>query len=92
MRCGQIEKANALAGRISSEITVYNSGRLKAESKNVGSKDLGRAVRDITGKQRTTTTYACVDASSLNAHYSTVSTDLAYTLPDLKLTCLSPSD
>ena len=68
-RQGQVEKANALAVRIGSEIILYNSGRLKREVKDFNSKDLWSAVRDITGKNRTTATFTCVDAASFNAHY-----------------------
>ena len=91
MRLGKEEKANALAVRIGSEIISYNSGRLKREAGDFDSKDLWSAVRDITGKNRTAPTFFCADASSLNTHYSTVSTDPAYVQPDLKLTCLLPS-
>ena len=44
----RVEQANALALRIGSEIIAFNSGRLKAETKSVGTRDMWSAVRDIT--------------------------------------------
>ena len=91
MRSGHTEKANALAIRIGSEIVSFNSGRLKREATDFNPKDLWSAVRDITGKRRTTPTFTCCDAAGLNAHYCNVSTDPAYKDPDLKHTCLPQS-
>ena len=87
MRKGKIEKAGSLAVKIGAEIISFNSGRLKAENKDTSPQDLWRAVRDITGKNRSAPLYTCVDAASLNVHYASVSTDLAYTSPAPKLTC-----
>jgi hypothetical protein len=69
MRRGQVEAAGALALRIGTEIIAYNSGRVRAETREVGlgAKDLWSAVRDITGKKRTVATRSSVDANTLNA-------------------------
>ena len=92
MRKGRVEQANALALRIGSEFIAFNYGPLKEETKSVGTRDFWSAVRDITGKRRSTTTFSCVDADSLNAHYAKVSTDRSYLQPPLKHTCCCPTD
>ena len=92
MRKGRVEQAKALALRIGSEIIAVNSGHMKAETKSVGTRDMWSAVRDITGKRRSTTTFSCVDAKSLNTHYAKVFTDRSYHQPPLKQACRCPTD
>ena len=91
MRRGQVEQANALSSRIGSAITAFNSGRLKSENNSLGAHDMWSAVRDITGKRRSTATLSCVDANNLNAHYAKVSTDPNYLEPHLKSSCHYPT-
>src|SRR5882757_6572415 len=82
MRVGKIEQAGAISLRIGAEIISNNSGRLHAESKEAGSKDLWGAVREITGKKRSS--LLCnnnFNADILNTHYASVSLDSIYTPP-----------
>jgi len=92
MRVGKTEQAGAISLRIGAEIISYNSGRLHAESKEAGSKDLWGAVREITGKKRSS--LPCnnnFNADILNTHYASVSLDPIYTPPLKKLTCTVPT-
>ena len=91
MRVGKIEQAGAISLRIGAEIISYNSGRLHAESKDTGSKDLWSAVRELTGNKRSSSFCNSINADNLNNDYASISLDSIYTPPLKKLTCLGPS-
>jgi len=58
------------------------------DANEVGSKSMWAKVNEVTGKQRRAMpTEAGLDAAVLNAHYASTSTDLLYTVPQLKSTC-----
>jgi len=81
MRFGRVEEAGALAGRIGTEITRRNEGRLLTVSRK-SSKDLWGTGRQLTGrKQDEGAAVDGVTAESLNDHYTAISTDHSYAPP-----------
>ena len=86
MRKGQIEKANCIADKIRAKIIVCNSSAFtKNPIKNT--KDLWARVRSLTGKGRTSGPHdPNMNADTLNAHYSMISTDQQYEPPIFKQT------
>jgi len=87
MRRGRTVEYSALALRISTGIAKHNSGRL-VDANTIGSKSMWAKVNEVTGKQRRAMpTEGGLDAAVLNAHYAATSTDLMYTVPQIKSTC-----
>jgi len=88
MRKGHLEEANSLATKVAEAIASFNAGRLKNSDFGVDARDVWETVRNITGKRPTAIPPPGVDSQSLNAHYSSTSTDPMYSLPLLKSTCV----
>ena len=77
MRCGRLAEANALPVKINSAITTVNSTRFSVREIS-DSKDMWQAVSDITGKRKSQSVIAGIDATALNNHYASISSDPSY--------------
>ena len=87
MRSGRTEKATALAIKIGTAITRYNSAELSRPDTLTKATKLWAKVRQLTGRCHNTASYSdtvCVE--SLNDHYAAISTDDNYTTPGTKCT------
>jgi len=80
MRTGRVEEAEAIAKRITQDITKCNQVRLSHINSSGGTKDIWKAVREltVTGHERQPCIAAGVSAESLNNHYASISTDTQY--------------
>jgi len=78
MRRGRVEAAEAIAERITQDITKRNKVRLGHISPANGTKDIWKAVRELIGRGRQPCTVAVLSAESLNNHYACISTDTQY--------------
>ena len=84
MNQGRVEEANALASKIGSIITRHNAGKLRQLDASHGAQALWDKVREVTGKTAKVATPAGITATSLNIHYASISTDVAYVVPACK--------
>ena len=75
MRTGRVEEAEAITKRISQDITKRTQVRLSHINPSGGTKDIWKAVRELTGRERQPCIVAGVSAESLNNHYASISTD-----------------
>jgi len=78
MRTGRVEEAEAIAKRITRDTTKRNQVRLSHINSSGGTKDIWKAVRELTGRERQPCIVAGVSAESLNNHYASISTDTQY--------------
>ena len=86
MRSGRVEEAGALARQIGKDITRRSRRQLENIDSQTNIKELWKAVRQLTGRQREPATDSSITADSLNCHYASMSTDASYEQPPLKAT------
>jgi len=82
MRAGRVEEAKALAWQIGRDITRRRKRQLENSKHNT--KELWRAVRQLTGREHEPAVDPHITADSLNSHYASVSTDASYEQLPLK--------
>jgi len=85
MRAGRVDEAS-VARQIGRAITRHNKRQLQRIDTKRNSKELWKAVRQLTGRARESAPDPGVTADSLNQHYATVSTDVSYERPPPKNT------
>ena len=83
MHAGRVEKAGALACQIGRDITRCSKRQLSSIRKT-STKELWKAVRQLTGRQHDPAADPSITAATLNQHYASVSTDARYVHPPLK--------
>src|SRR5207244_8939963 len=83
-------KANALASKIGAAITSYNATSLGKCNHRFNSGDMWEKVNQLLHKTKQPTEIQSITATSLNAHFTSISTDSQYTIP-FKKDCVSPS-
>ena len=83
MKSNKLEQASAISDKIGKMITRFNTSRLS----NISDEPTAMwdEVRRLTGAARSKSYPDTLDASSLNQHYCTISTDNNYTSPLFKL-------
>ena len=86
MHGGRILAADALTTQIQREIVAFNAARLSPSGVKRGSKELWKAVAQITGKSKKVEAEYPVDADTLNQYFANISTDPKYLPPTPKLT------
>ena len=86
MRAGRVEEAGALARQIGRDIARRSKCQLKRIDGKTNIKDLWRAVRQLTGRERESAADPGITADSLNRHYASMSTDSSYEQPRMKAT------
>jgi hypothetical protein len=90
MRSGRVEEANALAAKIGTIITRHNAKQLQHIDERDGAHALWDNVRKLTNRHTTNLAPPGVTASTLNAHYTAVSSDPQYSSPLYKTTSYYP--
>ena len=83
MRANKIEQASAISEKVGRLIARFNSTRLTRVREDPGA--MWDEVRRLTGTTRCTSYPANITADILNSHYSTISTDPTYRVPERKL-------
>lgn len=86
MRDGHVEKAGALARQIGKDITRHSRHRLETINCKPNTKELWRAVTQLTRRENEPAADPSITADSLNSHYASVSTDAGYGHPTAKRT------
>ena len=86
MHGGRILAANALATQIQRKIVAFNAARLSPSEVKRGSKELWKAVAQISGKSKKVDADYPVDADTLNQYFANISTDPKYLPLTPKLT------
>src|SRR6218665_2306713 len=86
MHRGRIEEASALTRRVSIANEKGNKRHLRDVGPRTGMTELWRRVAEIQGTSKKESTDENLTAEELNLHYSSTSTDPAYTAPGLKQT------
>jgi len=81
MRAGLVDEAGALARQIGRAITRQNKRQLHRIGTKHSSKEMWKAVRQLTGRARDSGPVPGITSDSLNQHYATVSTDVSYERP-----------
>lgn len=89
-RAGRVDEANALAHRIGKDIANRNRTRLSRINPKTCSKDLWKAVKQLTGRRENTEATDSITAESLNCHYAAISTDISYQASQRKLSAHPP--
>jgi len=82
MRAGRVDEAGALARQIGRDITRQSKRQLEKIGSNT--KELWKAVKQLTGRQREPVVCPGITADSLNRHYASVSHDDNYVQPPKK--------
>ena len=85
MRVGRVEEAGALARQIGRDITRRSRRQLEKIDKS-NTKEMWKAVKQLTGRDPEPAADPSITADSLNRHYASVSTDVSYEQPPMKLT------
>ena len=88
MRAGRVEEAGALAHQIGRDITRRSKRRL-SNIRKTNAKELWRAVRQLTRRERDSEADPSITAATLNQHYASVSTDVSYERPPPKHTVVN---
>jgi hypothetical protein len=81
MRSGKVEQAAVLADKIGQQITKYNAASLTKCNCRSNASDMWAKVKQLTRPTTAAPTSTNVTASSLNEHYTTISTDNNYLEP-----------
>jgi len=91
MRSGRLEQASSLALKIGQAITKTSTRVLRSlDKKNVTSRDLWKGVNQLVKKPLNSQSNLDIDASKLNHHYASISTDAGYEDPSPRATCCQP--
>jgi len=80
MHAGRVEEAGALVHQIGRDITRRSKRRL-SNIRKTNAKELWRAVRQLTRRERNLEADPSITAATLNQHYASVSTDVSYERP-----------
>ena len=94
MRSGRVEKAGALALKISEAIMKFNSAELSRVDVLSDSRSTWSKVRQLTGRSQSSSAASrnsAITADLLNRHYAAISTDANYTAPSVKATANTSS-
>jgi len=86
MRAGRVEEAGALARQIGRDITRQTKHQLQQIDGKLDTKELWKAVRQLTGRENAPAADPSITAASLNSHYASVSSDVNYEQPLPKVT------
>ena len=86
MHGGRILAADALTTQIQRKIVAFNAARLSPSEVKRGSKELWKAVAQISSKSKKVDAQYPVDADTLNQYFANISTDPKYLPPTPKLT------
>ena len=73
-----MEEAGALARQIGRDTTRRSKHRLEQIDGKTDTKELWKAVRQLTGREHEAAAHPGITADSLNRHYAGVSTDVSY--------------
>jgi len=90
MRVGRVEEAAALARQIGRDITRRSRRQLEKIDKS-NTKELWKAVKQLTGREHEPAVDPSITADNLNRHYASVSTDASYEQPPMKHTAAEHS-
>jgi len=82
MHAGRVDEAGALACQIGRDITRQSKRQLEKIGSNT--KELWKAVRQLTGRQREPVVCPGITSDSLNRHYASMSHDDNYVQPPKK--------
>ena len=74
MRAGRVEEARVLARQIGRDITRRRKRLLEKTDSKHNTKELWRAVRQLTGREQEPAVDPHITADTLNRHYASVST------------------